>query len=270
VARALSLDHDGEGFLEIGRRDPVVGRLQAAAPRLRPPLFYSPYEAAAWAVISARRPAAQMAEVRRELSEAHGVTFELAGRSVAAFPTPEALLQMEAFPGINAQKMERLHDVANAALAGRLDAERIRAMDPDAAMADLQTIKGIGPFYSMLILIRASGHADVLPVGEPRLLESVGRLYGLPGPPSEEELRVIAEAWMPFRTWTAVLIRAASERAPAQQVPAPRPQGTGRPACPVCGSTRTQPFPHAGPAARVNMKCTSCGHLFKDRNLGRA
>jgi superfamily II DNA/RNA helicase len=36
-----------------------------------------------------------------------------------------------------------------------------------------------------------------------------------------------------------------------------------RPPCPVCGSLRIQPFTHAGPVARVNMKCTSCGHLFK-------
>ncbi|TMB51844.1 MAG: hypothetical protein E6J50_03085 [Chloroflexi bacterium] len=37
VARVLSLDFDGEAFLEIGRRDPVIGRLQAVAPGLRPP-----------------------------------------------------------------------------------------------------------------------------------------------------------------------------------------------------------------------------------------
>ena len=36
-------------------------------------------------------------------------------------------------------------------------------------------------------------------------------------------------------------------------------------ACPSCGSTHTQPFNHAGPAARVNRKCTDCGHLFKHR-----
>ena len=35
-----------------------------------------------------------------------------------------------------------------------------------------------------------------------------------------------------------------------------------RPPCPLCGSSHTQPFPHAGPAARVNMQCTDCGHLF--------
>lgn len=36
-----------------------------------------------------------------------------------------------------------------------------------------------------------------------------------------------------------------------------------RPECPACGSTHTQPFTHAGPVARVNTKCTQCGHLFK-------
>jgi hypothetical protein len=38
-----------------------------------------------------------------------------------------------------------------------------------------------------------------------------------------------------------------------------------RPTCPSCGSVRTQPFAHAGPAARLNMACTDCGHLFRDR-----
>src|SRR6266516_4454516 len=100
VARVLSLDFDGEAFLEIGRRDPVIGRLQAVAPGLRPPLFYSPYEAAAWAVLSARRPARQMAEVRRQLSEAHGASFDLAGQRLSALPTPEQMLAVQGFPGI--------------------------------------------------------------------------------------------------------------------------------------------------------------------------
>ena len=60
------------------RNYPVIGRLHAAAPGLRPPLFYSPYEAAMWSVLSARRPAAQMAVVRDRFSRAHGRVFNLA------------------------------------------------------------------------------------------------------------------------------------------------------------------------------------------------
>ena len=48
VARVLSLDHDATSYAALGGTDPVVGRLLAAAPGLRPPFFHSPYEAALW------------------------------------------------------------------------------------------------------------------------------------------------------------------------------------------------------------------------------
>lgn len=212
VARVLSLDHDGREFLKVGARDPVIGRLQAAAPGLRPPLFYSPYEAAVWAVLSARRPARQMAEVRRRLSERHGTTFELAGMPTAALPTPEQLLAVGDVDGLTAQKVERMHAIGQAALDGRLDIAALAALEPSVAMDELQELPGIGPFYSALIVIRALGNADVLPADEPKALAMTAQLYGLPGPPSRDELEVLAEAWKPFRTWAVVLIRAAGIR----------------------------------------------------------
>jgi DNA-3-methyladenine glycosylase II len=212
VARVLSLDYDGAGFLLVGERDPVIGRLQAAAPGLRPPLFYSPYEAAAWSVLSARRPARQMAQVRQRLSQAHGAVFDLAGEQLAAFPAPAQLLGVESFPGIPQDKMSRLHGVADAALEGRLDVSHLQQLGPERAMAELQSIKGIGPFYSALIVIRGTGFADVLPVNEPRALELADRLYDLAEPLGPAQFGVLAEAWKPFRTWAVVLIRAAAGR----------------------------------------------------------
>ncbi|HEX5188377.1 MAG TPA: hypothetical protein VFW16_02465 [Streptosporangiaceae bacterium] len=212
VARVLSLDHDGTEFTRIGERDPMIGRLQRVAPGLRPPLFYSPYEAAAWSVLSARRPARQMMAVRQRLSEAHGAAFDLAGQSVAAFPTPEALLGVTEFAGIPGDKIDRLHGVADAALAGRLSAAHLLALGPDEAMAELQQIKGIGPFYSSLIVIRGTGFADVLPVAEPRALALTARLYDLEEPVTTGTFEEIAEKWRPLRTWAVVLIRAAGPR----------------------------------------------------------
>ena len=212
VARVLSLDYDAAGFLQAGERDPVLRSVQEAAPGLRPPLFYSPYEAAAWAVLSVRRPPKQMMAVRERLSHAHGAVFDLAGQQLAALPTPEQMLRVASFPGIAPDRMERLHGVARAAQEGRLDAGHLLALSPEEAMARVREIPGIGPFYSALIVIRGTGFADVLPVGEPRLLTLVERLYNLRGPVSDDELRSLAEAWKPFRTWAAVLIRAAAQR----------------------------------------------------------
>jgi DNA-3-methyladenine glycosylase II len=212
VARVLSLDQDARSFAEVGRRDPVIGALQAAAPGLRPPLFYSPYEATVWSVLSARRPGAQMATARAALSEAHGASFDLAGQRLAGLPTPSQLLAVADFPGIDADRLARMHGVARAALDGLLDVDRLRALDADTAMTEVQRIKGIGPFYATLIVIRATGCTDVLAANEPRLRQLIAELYQLPDEPTESELQTLAETWRPWRTWTTVLLRAAGPR----------------------------------------------------------
>jgi DNA-3-methyladenine glycosylase II len=214
VSRVLSLDHDGREFEAVGQRDPVIARLQAVAPGLRPPLFHSPYEAAVWAVLSARRPARQMAQVRQRLSEALGTVFTVAGQELAALPTPYALVDVGSFPEIPDEKMARIRGVAEAAIAGQLDVDRLVSLGPEAATADLQSIKGIGPFYASLIVIRATGFTDVLPVDEPMLRGLVTSLYQLDPPCSPEMLAEIAQPWRPFRTWASVLIRAAGSRLP--------------------------------------------------------
>lgn len=224
VARVLSLDHDARGYDALAGHDPVLGRLMAAAPGLRPPLFYSPYEAAAWVVLSARRPRRQVAQLRERLSADHGGRFELAGRPLAAFPAPSVLAGLLDYPGIPAFKQERLREVALAAQAGLLEADRLRTLGPDAARAELEQLPGVGPFYSQLIVLRACGVTDVLPVGERHLLEAAGRLYGLGRPALDAELEEIAEAWRPWRTWACVLLRAAGTRDLAQ-VRSPRPAG---------------------------------------------
>jgi DNA-3-methyladenine glycosylase II len=212
VARVLSVDHDGDAFAEVGGRDPVIAKLLAAAPGLRPPLFYSPYEAAAWSIISARRPRRQGAQLRERLGRERSTTFLLAGTEVAALPAPAVLAGLDAFPGIPADRIPRLNAVGAAALDGRLDVDHLCALDPDEAMAELQELPGIGPFYSALVVIRSCGLTDVLPSMETMALDLVGTLYDLGSRPTVAQFEEMAEAWRPFRTWATVLIRAAAHR----------------------------------------------------------
>ncbi|MEP6649941.1 MAG: hypothetical protein ABJA74_08505 [Lapillicoccus sp.] len=215
VARVLSCDHDGEGFAELGRRDPVIGALQQVAPGLRPPLFYSPYEAAVWSVISARRARPQGIRLRERLNEAHGDAFELSGQTVTALPSPARLAALTDLPGLPADRIPRLHAVAAAAQAGDLEVDRLVALGPEAVMQAVQELPGIGPFYSSLIVVRACGFADVLPLDEARSRQTVHELYGISTPMSDEEYAGFAERWRPYRTWAVVLIRAAAHRLPA-------------------------------------------------------
>lgn len=212
VRRVLSLDQPGSAWAAVGAQDPVIGRLQAEHPGLRPVLFHSPYEAAAWSILSQRRHRAQATAVRRRLSQAHGRVFALPGGEVEAFPTPEALLGVAEFPGVDALRMQRLHAVARAALDGRLDARALLAMAPDEALASLQRLPGIGPTYATLILLRSTGATDILTLGEPRIPSYVRHFYGLPKNPTAGELSRLGDAWKPFRTWACVLIRVAGDR----------------------------------------------------------
>jgi DNA-3-methyladenine glycosylase II len=215
LARVVSLDHDGEEFARVGERDPVVGALQRSHPGQRPVLFHSPYEGAAWAIISARRPAAQAARVRQALAERYGVTFALAGQTLHAFPQPDQLIELpDDTPGLNPEKVRRLRGVAQAALTGVLDVDRLHEIGAERAYEEVQTIKGLGPFYAGLVVLRASGFADaMLPVAEPNVLAHAARFYALDGPPTLARLSEIAESWRPFRTWATVLIRLAGDRA---------------------------------------------------------
>jgi DNA-3-methyladenine glycosylase II len=214
VARIVSLDHDGAGFLAVGHADPVLGQLQRAHPGQRPVLYGSPYEAAAWAIVSARRPTASARRVRAELSIQLGETFELDGETLHAFPQPEHLLELgDRFAGLNLEKLTRLRGVAAAAFDGELDARMLHALGPERAFAHVQQLNGIGPFYAGLIVLRATGFADaLLPVPDSRMLGQAARFYGRTERPTPEWFADHAERWRPFRTWAAVLIRRAGDR----------------------------------------------------------
>ena len=212
VARVISLDHDGEAFHQLCLAQPPLATVHARAPGFRPANFYSPYEALVWSIISARRARAQGIGLRTKLAQAFGTAYEVAGVETLAVPTPTQLLAVDSVPGLPVDRIPRLHAVAEAAQQGRLSVERLRALPPDEARAQLQQLPGIGPFYSALVVVRALGHADVLSTEESHSREAVQRLYGVDHELTTAELTEIAEAWRPFRTWVAVMLRALGGR----------------------------------------------------------
>jgi DNA-3-methyladenine glycosylase II len=191
ACRFLSLDVDARGWPEVARRDPVIADAQHRLPGLRPCGFHSPYEAAAWAVLSQRLRIVQAARLRDDLVRRDG-----------AFPAPELLRTLDLdLPG---RKAEYLRAVADAALDGRLDGVKLRSMDPEDALRTVREVKGLGPFAAELVVIRGANAPDVVPRHERRLEDEVAERYG-------RLLADVSEAWRPFRTWAAVHLRALRE-----------------------------------------------------------
>ncbi len=207
VTRILSLDVDARPWAELGERDEVLGRLQAAHDGLRPVLFHSPYEAACWAVLALRRNRRQAMGIRERIGSELGGVLTLAGEERAAWPGPEALLAgLEPGPGVDEERVRRLRGMAEATLDGTLDPARLRALGPDEAYQQVVALRGLGPFYAQLVTVRAVGFTDVLPE-EPRARAAAAQAYGLPETPEGDAWRELAERWRPWRTWAVVLLR---------------------------------------------------------------
>jgi DNA-3-methyladenine glycosylase II len=171
-------------------------------------LFHSAYEAAAWSLVSARRPREQAARLRDRLSTEHGRVLEVGGARVAAFPTPDQLLAVTGLPGLPEVALGRLHALAEEARGGGLDTALLRSLPAAEAAERLRRLPGIGPFYAELVVVRALGHTDVPPQQEGRVREVAAALTGLDGL-DEPGFVALAEQWRPWRTWVSVALRAA-------------------------------------------------------------
>src|SRR6266566_3603784 len=174
----VSLDVDGRGFAEVGRRDPVIGHRIS--------------------ILQTRR-------IRQRMAELSGATIEVDGTAFRAFPDPHALLRIESFPSVAPAKIERLHQVARAALDGRLDRARLRSLPEEDALAQLRTLPGIGEFFAQGILMRGAGLVDAVTDDDitPRAIQL---LYALGERPNRAAILQRAEAWRPYRMWALVLL----------------------------------------------------------------
>ncbi|HSS60695.1 MAG TPA: hypothetical protein VLK30_04465 [Candidatus Limnocylindrales bacterium] len=207
TSRILSLDVDGAGWPEVGRRDPVVGRLQKTFPGFRPVNWSNAYEATAWCLISSRISMRQGQGVKERMCRELGEAVDIHGHVLYCFPGPDVLAQLTTFKGLFGRKVEYLNALGRAALAGRLDTDTLRKLPRDAALENLKELPGIGEFGSQLVRLRALSAVDELPTQEPRLLEAVRMGYGLRQTPDIEEMTKLAEKWRPYRMWVAVSFR---------------------------------------------------------------
>ena len=207
VERILSLDVDGSSFAEVGERDPIVARLQRSYRGLRPVLFWSPYEAAAWTIIGHRVRITQAARIKQRLAEDLGDEVNVHGSRLCAFPGPQRLGGLHGFPGLFERKIERLRSLGEAATGGLLDAARLRSLPQQDALAELKRLPGIGDFSAELILVRGAGEPDYFSRSEKRLHQAMAEAYGLDSIPDVDELAAIADTWRPYRSWVSVLFR---------------------------------------------------------------
>ena len=131
-------------------------------------------------------------------------------------PTPAELLATDTDTlrgiGLSRAKGVYLHDLAERLLDGRLDPERLRKLDYEAARAELMQVKGVGRFTADGVLMLALRRPDIWPAADLALRRAVERVWRLDAPASVADVDAIGERFQPWRTLAAVYLYRSGRR----------------------------------------------------------
>jgi DNA-3-methyladenine glycosylase II len=104
--------------------------------------------------------------------------------------------------GLSRQKARYGRALAQAGI----DFNALRAVPDADVVRTLTAVPGIGVWTAEIYAMFALGRADVFAPGDLALQEAARMLFGLEKRPSDKGLRVMAEAWSPWRSVAARLL----------------------------------------------------------------
>ena len=186
------------------RTDPSFGPLvdRVGPVRLRPPRG-TPFESLAAAI------------VYQQLAGKAALTIH--GRFVKALEgtvTPARVLEAPEErlrgAGLSRAKLVAIRDLAERTRARDLDLDALAGLPDDEVVTRLMRVRGIGRWTAEMYLIFDLGRPDVWPTGDLGVRTGLGRVLGMPAPPTPAEMELIGVGYRPWRSavswycWRAV------------------------------------------------------------------
>ncbi|AXT25966.1 DNA-3-methyladenine glycosylase 2 family protein [Ruegeria sp. AD91A] len=101
--------------------------------------------------------------------------------------------------GLSRQKIRYARALAEA----HIDYKALRDATDADVVATLTQVPGIGVWTAEIYAMFSLGRADVIAPGDLALQEAARILYDLPDRPTDKKLRIMAEAWSPWRSVAA-------------------------------------------------------------------
>jgi DNA-3-methyladenine glycosylase II len=199
VRRMLGVEVDLTRFYrpasDIQWLHPLVSRMRGVRPPRYPTIWEACVNAIVFQQISLHAASAIMGRLTMGLSE----PVEHGGVRLYRFPSPGQVLSapdsLLRAAGLSAGKLATLRRVADSLGTGALDETRLEKLpSPEAALL-LRSIKGIGPWTAVVILLRGLGRLDVFPAGD----SSVARNLALVGGPAPLDAETLLDALGPDR-----------------------------------------------------------------------
>ena len=193
-----------------------MAALVDADPGLDPDALFAKWPADLWSALIAQVIGQQIS-----LAAARAIRGRLESLYGGRPPTPAELLATDddALRGIGLSRAKALylHDLAARLVDGRLELERLRALDDDAARDELTQVKGVGRFTADGVLLLTLGRRDIWPAADLALRRAVARVWELDGPVSIAEADAVGERFRPWRTLAAVYLYTTDLAAPSRR-----------------------------------------------------
>ena len=127
--------------------------------------------------------------------------------------------------GVSGNKALALRDLVAREARGEIpDLRRMSVMDPDAIVAALVPVRGIGRWTVEMMLMFRLGRPDVLPVDDLGIRKGAQLLDRAEAMPTPRELAARGERWGPFRTHAARYLWRIADSAIAAATPTKRSQ----------------------------------------------
>ena len=196
--RLLDLDADPVAVADALGGDALLGDLVRAEPGRRSPGTVDGAELATRAVLGQGITVAAARTLAARLVETHGTPLATpTGTVTHLFPAALELANAgpASLPG-PATRRAALHHVALALATGELDLDG--GADRIEASRRLQAIRGIGPWTSAYVAMRALGDPDAFPPGDVALRHAVTRRGG---PGDVRGMAARASRWRPWRSY---------------------------------------------------------------------
>jgi DNA-3-methyladenine glycosylase II len=190
--------------------DPRMAELVNAQPGLDPDRLFDGLPSDLWGAL-----VLQVIGQQLSLAAAAAILARLEALHDGRMPTPAELLATDADTlraiGMSRAKAVYLHDLAARLEDGRLDLDRLRALDDDGARSALIEVKGVGRFTADGVLMLALRRPDVWPAADLAFRRAVERVWGLDPPASVEQVDALGERFRPWRTLAAAYLYSSVE-----------------------------------------------------------
>jgi DNA-3-methyladenine glycosylase II len=198
----LSLQVDLSPFERFANRKAKLGPLVRRFRGMRPPRFPSVFEALVNGIACQQMSLTVGIILLSRLARMCGPRLEVQGNTIYAFPRPQDVAHCDPESlhhlGFSRQKVRAIIEAARAIVEGKIDLELLVESSDEAALAQLQNLRGVGRWTAEYILLRGLGRWHIFPGDDVGARNNLSRWLGTTDIVDYESVSRAMSRWKPY------------------------------------------------------------------------